>query len=329
MGAGAIVARKSQQQRVGCEDCHTREPNSVAAESRDPESIRLHALRKWTLGPGQRMGTTRDGEPLVNVVVEEGKGARLLRKRTGESLPLKPPLAACTEGRSHERLSCASCHTAWAPRCVACHTTFDPAGEGFDHAAQKWVKGTWNETAGPFEARLPTLGVVSEGSARGAIDTFVPGMIMTFDRNQASGQPPETIFRRLHAKLFSHTIRRESRSCKSCHNDPVALGFGKGTLRYGVSGKTGRWTFRPEGKASAQDGLPEDAWTGFMKARDGMVSTREGARPFSVDEQRRILRVGACLTCHAEDSPVMKRSLQDFEGTLARRSPRCVLPATK
>ena len=72
------------------------------------------------------MGTTRDGEPLVNVVVEEGKGARLLRKRTGESLPLKPPAAACTEGKGHERLSCASCHTAWAPRCVACHTTFDP-----------------------------------------------------------------------------------------------------------------------------------------------------------------------------------------------------------
>ena len=31
MGAGAIVARKSQQQRVGCEDCHAREPASVAA----------------------------------------------------------------------------------------------------------------------------------------------------------------------------------------------------------------------------------------------------------------------------------------------------------
>ncbi|MDH5263395.1 MAG: multiheme c-type cytochrome, partial [Betaproteobacteria bacterium] len=89
MGAGALVARKSQQQRVGCEDCHAREPVSVAADSRDPESVRLHALRKWTLGPGQRMGTTRDGEPLVNVVVEEGKGARLLRKRTGDSLPLK------------------------------------------------------------------------------------------------------------------------------------------------------------------------------------------------------------------------------------------------
>ena len=38
MGAGADVARKSQQLRVGCEDCHAREPVSVAAEFVDPES---------------------------------------------------------------------------------------------------------------------------------------------------------------------------------------------------------------------------------------------------------------------------------------------------
>jgi hypothetical protein len=58
-----------------------------------------------------------------------------------------------------------------------------------------------------------------------------------------------------------------------------------------------------------------------------MVSTREGARPFSVEEQRRILTVGACLACHAGDSAVMTRALEDFEGTLSRRSARCALPS--
>ena len=327
MGAGAEVARKSQQQKVGCEDCHTRSLASVAPESVDPESRLLMTLRKWTLAPGARMGTTRDGEPLVNVVVEAGLGARLLRKRTGESLPLKAPAAACTEGKGHAKLSCASCHDAWAPRCVTCHTTFDPKDEGFDHAAQKWVKGTWNETAGPFEALPPTLGVLHDGDGRGAIDTFVPGMIMTFDRNREEGRAPDIVFRRLYGKLSAHTTRREARSCKSCHADPVALGFGKGELRYEVAGTSGRWRFRPAMKPSPHDGLPEDAWTGFLQARTGMVSTREGARPFSVDEQKRILRVGACLACHAGDTPVMKRALRDFDATLAGRSPRCAAPA--
>ena len=50
-------------------------------------------------------------------------------------------------------------------------------------------------------------------------------------------------------------------------------------------------------------------------------------RELVADEQWRILRVGACLACHAGDSPVMTRALRDFEGTLARRTPRCAVPA--
>ena len=328
MGAGAEVLRKSQQQRVGCEDCHAAKLVSVAPEFVDAESKLLHKLRGWTLAPGQRMGTTRDGEPLVNVVVEEGKGAKLLRKRTGQALALKAPAGACTQGKGHGRLSCASCHTAWAPRCNTCHTQFDPKDEGFDHAAQKWVKGTWNETAGPFEAALPTLGVLSAGEARGAIDTFVPGMIMTFDRNKEEGKPP-----RHPASAASTPSSPRTRSgarrapARRATPIPLALGFGKGKLAYSVSGTTGRWQFTPEKKASPHDGLPEDAWTGFLKAREGMVSTREGARPFSVAEQRRILTVGACLACHAGDSAVMKRALEDFAGTLSRKSARCALPS--
>jgi hypothetical protein len=57
-----------------------------------------------------------------------------------------------------------------------------------------------------------------------------------------------------------------------------------------------------------------------------MVSTRDDARPFTVDEQRRVLRVGACLACHEGKSAVMWQAIDDFDGTLGRRSSRCVLP---
>jgi len=158
---------------------------------------------------------------------------------------------------------------------------------------------------------------------------LISGMILTFDRNKEEGKAPDIVFRRLYGKLFAHTVRREARSCESCHADPLALGFGKGKLRYAVSGTTGRWQFTPEKKASPHDGLPEDAWTGFLKAREGMVSTREGARPFSVEEQRRVLTVGACLACHAGDSPVMARAQADFAATYAARSRRCAVPDGK
>jgi hypothetical protein len=57
-----------------------------------------------------------------------------------------------------------------------------------------------------------------------------------------------------------------------------------------------------------------------------MVSTRDDVRPFSVEEQRRILRVGACLACHEGRSSVMRQAIADFEGVLARRSRHCMPP---
>ena len=145
------------------------------------------------------------------------------------------------------------------------------------------------------------------------------------DRNRGAG-PPDPVFRRLYARTFSHTITRASRSCESCHNDPVALGYGRGVLRYEVTGDAGRWTFTPEHSRSPADGLPADAWIGFLQSRSGMVSTRDDVRPFTVDEQRRILRTGACLTCHAGASPVMQQAIVDFDSVYARRTRRCVVP---
>ena len=84
--------------------------------------------------------------------------------------------------------------------------------------------------------------------------------------------------------------------------------------------------FQAAAAALAGDGLPADAWIPFLGARTGMLSTREDVRPFNVEEQRRILRVGACLTCHAATSQVMRDSVRDFEALVARRSPRCMLP---
>ncbi|MDP1901533.1 MAG: hypothetical protein Q8K96_13925 [Rubrivivax sp.] len=348
MGTGKTDAHKAQSLRVRCEDCHAAKLASQALKSADPESHKILALRGWTLKPGERLGTTRSGDTLVNVIVDGQGQGQLKRKATGQAAPLKAPAAVCTQGAGHSRLSCSSCHTAWAPQCATCHTSFDTKSQGFDHLTKKYVQGEWMETSVAFEAGPPTLGIrVASGlGERGGevVDTFVPGMILTIDRNLVPGAPPDTLFQRLFAPISAHTTQRQARSCESCHNDPVALGFGKGKLTFEVNGKgdakgrtdpagrtgptgrTGRWRFAPTEPASPQDGLPADAWTGFLAERQGMVSTQAGARPFSLAEQRRILTVGACLTCHAGDSKVMRESVRDFPALLRRRSPQCAAP---
>ena len=110
----------------------------------------------------------------------------------------------------------------------------------------------------------------------------------------------------------------------SCHSDPLALGLGRGTLRLETRG-AGRWAFEPE-LETARDGLPADAWTGFLRTPRPRSATRADARPFNAEEQRRILRVGACLTCHEPTTAEVERIYRRFAESLARVTPRCVVP---
>lgn len=336
MGSGHAPARKAEALRVRCDDCHAAPGVGLASRplaAIDPEARRILALRGWKPKPGQRIATARSGDTLLNVTVDAAGRGTLRRKGDRGLLPIRPQAAACSGDPAHQRLACNSCHTAWAPRCTSCHTRFDPGSEGHDHLDWRFVPGEWMEDSSTFDAGLPTLGVRradGQGERGGeTIDTFVPGMIMTLDRNLKAGAPPDPVFVRLFAPTAAHTVRRASRDCASCHADALALGYGEGRLSFEIeatSPPAGRWRFTPREPARPQDGLPADAWTGFLATRSGTASTHDDARPFDVAEQRRILTVGACLTCHRGDSSAMRAALQDFAATLKRRSARCAVP---
>lgn len=323
MGDGKAHGFKRDQMRLACEDCHGRPGQplpSLPLKALDPESRRLLVLRAWPGGGPKSFLRTQRGDALVNGTFDERTGAPvLLRKRTGERLPLRPQSPACT-APAHRILACGTCHTAWTPSCASCHTSHDPAGESFDWLARRNVAGAWVETSQGFEARPPTLGmqVAPDGAVR--VQTFAPGMVMTLVKPGTAA-----IFQRRYARSEPHTTGRKARACASCHNDPEALGYGKGQLRLVSAGSIWRWTFTPA-LPPRPDGLPADAWIPFRGTRPGPTSTRPDVRPFSPEEQRRILTVGACLTCHGGDSPVMRDSLRDFKDLLERRTPRCRLP---
>jgi hypothetical protein len=332
MGTGAVVARAREQSQLRCEDCHAARHASIPPSHADAETSALAALRGWSFRAGERLVVSRSGVVLANVITSPDSGTRMRHKRSGRWAPLRPPRPVCTQATGHRRLSCSACHTAWAPRCATCHTRFAPGAEGFDHVDQQEVRGAWEESSGPYEAVPPTLGIrwdpADPARPNGVIDTFIPGMILTIDASAAPGAPTSSgrpLFRRLYARTAAHTTTRAARTCQSCHADPVALGFGRGALTFVVSGTTGRWRFVPTERALA-DGLPADAWTGFLQSRAGTTSTRDDVRPLLAEEQRRVLEVGACLTCHAGDSRPMQRALADYPGALAARSPRCVVP---
>lgn len=324
MGEGGVALHREDQQLVACTDCHRSAPGPTAGLDGDPALERLARLEARDVGAGRRfLALAKTGRGLVSTRVLADGGAELERPGT-TPLPLRAPTPAC-ETPAHRALACATCHDAWAPQCLGCHTQWDLAKPHVDLLTGAQREGSWVETPGVVRLEPPTLGVreraVDGGVAR-RVEEFTPGMVLTLARTQGDAGTPE--FHRLFAPAFPHTVQKASRTCASCHADPVALGYGRGRLAAVRAGKTSRWRFTPKFPAGP-DGLPQDAWVPFLGEPDGgvPVSTREDARPFSVEEQRRVLSVGLCLGCHPAGSKVMDAYLAD-PSLRDRVGPRCV-----
>jgi len=323
MGDGREYLHQEDQVEVGCEDCHFQGvPRTVTWKDLNELDRKILNLRGREDKERRFLISRKRGNPLLNVFLDEQGRPVMMGKNTAKIHPLKPPLSICTTAvKGHERLSCQSCHTAWAPHCISCHTAYDPMEEGYDHLKKKWERGAWVEYVerSLIHADPPALGVRGK-----VIDSFIPGMILTIDTNV---KDDDVIFRRLYAPTAAHTTPKKGRDCESCHNDPLALGLGRGTLSYKrESDGYGRWFFTPAYVPHLSDHLPLDAWTGFLETRTGHTATRINARPFNEEEQKKILQVGACLTCHRSDGPTISPIYSDFEKALARVSDKCVLP---
>lgn len=323
MGDGNLYAHQNEQTNVECEDCHSKkEAKYVLFDDLDSESRKIVELRNLNKPNRKYLITRKDSIPLINTYINEDNSKILVGKKSKKEFKLNPPNFICEEGKAHDRLSCNSCHTSWAPQCVGCHTYFDKNASGYDNLTKRETEGSWRELLGEFFAEPPTLGIMNEGAESEKIETFVPGMIMTLDKSTFDEKGESNIFHRLFAPAIAHTTSAKGRSCKSCHNNSLAIGYGRGELTFG---KDGKWRFQNEFAIDEHDNLPQDAWIGFLNNNQGKA-TRVDSRPFTIEEQKRILTVGSCLTCHDDNSKVMIKSLSNFDELLKQVSKKCILP---
>jgi hypothetical protein len=173
----------------------------------------------------------------------------------------------------HARLTCAACHSQWAPQCFGCHMEYSPEGEQWDHVERRVTAGRWVERRWDVRNGLPALGV----NAAGKIDVFVPGMIMSVKHPQLENEQ----FLRVFGPLSPHTIG-PARTCESCHRSSKALGLGAGSL----ANENGDLVFRPA-RELLRDGLPADSWTNLENSLGGRTPF-PAQRPLNPEEIRKI-----------------------------------------
>lgn len=328
MGDGQLYAHEEEAVKISCEDCHF-ENNATILDSNDLNFThkRILSIRKYENVKQTFLGTKKDSTPLLNTYFDDNNLAYLIRKSDRKKMPLKSPGESCNREAGHKDISCSACHSSWAPQCIGCHTDYDPVAQGYDLFKGEYMKGSWVEYAAEFLADAPTLGVRKNKEKR-EIQAAIPGMIMTLDQSQFKGSEREKIaFHRLFAPASPHTTDTKGRSCTSCHSNPLALGYGRGNLEFSYKNKPPKWTFEAEYE-NLKDGLPADAWIGFLEdPTRKQYSTRIDFFPFSLEQQKRVLIVGACFSCHKEDSETMKESLKiPFEDYKKKMSVKCILP---
>lgn len=330
MGDGNTYSHKEDQVKITCTDCHADKFNRSEDKMIDPEAEKLLKLRNFPKIDKAKLVYSGSGNfPLYNIITDSTGKAFLVLKNSGRILPLKPPAKVCTAGKGHKRLSCNTCHAAWAPQCIDCHTEYNPEKEGFDLLANRDIKGIWEEKTGDIFAEPPVLGIrtITDkfGKKAEIADNFIPGMILSINKVKfPKGRAKGTMFRRFYAPAFPHTVVKATRTCNSCHADPLVLGYGRGELNYEIKNGMGKWIFKPRYKQRKEDSLSADAWTGFLQGRSGIASTRVGARPFTVEEQKKILSAGACLKCHKPESFQIQMYLMNGRYTTLNK--KCIIP---
>jgi hypothetical protein len=171
------------------------------------------------------------------------------------------------------------------------------------------------------------MGMKMEGQTY-KISPAIPGMIMTLDKTGFKGknQGKKHDFFRLFSPVSPHTTSAITRSCVSCHNDPTALGYGSGNLKLKTTENSSIWLFIPAYENSAFDGLPQDAWIGFMKDHDHKIkySARKYFKPLNQKIQTKVLKAGKCIYCHKADKKFLSEMIQGkYKIMLKMRSEQC------
>ncbi|MEN8187103.1 MAG: hypothetical protein ABFR05_08250 [Bacteroidota bacterium] len=330
MGTGKDYLHEEQAVTLDCADCHYKnKPNTVTYGELDAESSLVFLHRDYKHNDKKMLAVKKDGHPLVNTFVDENGDVFLIGKKDGKLHPIQKQSEVCSRDSAHKNVSCSTCHAQWSPRCIGCHNEFGKDDKnGYDLLEKKYVTGQWREHVFEFYADKPAMGVRENGEGR-KIEPAIPGMILTIDHESFDeNRKGENSFHRLYAPNSPHTISKAVRDCKSCHSNPAAIGYGNGKLIYDITEGFGKWVFTADFGMNPNDDLPEDAWIPFMgQQKAKIVSTRSDFRPFSVEEQKQLLLVGACLQCHKDDSKVMQQSLENgIAPLLLKVSKECVLP---
>ncbi len=295
-GDGNIYTKREQAVEIECEDCHgTLEKRS---ELKTSWGNKLDNLKE------------RDGKVILTGKLD-GK-THVVPQIAEIEFGTEGHIAMVAIGAHLKKLECYACHATWAPQCYGCHAKQDIGKKSGDWLNAKPAddpsvashKGNraqsafdWQESRSYLRWETPTLGINTEGK----VSPFIPGCQVIYTRMDGEKNLE-------HNRIFTtvdgtnglgtnpiqpHTTTKKARSCADCHMSRKAIGLGSGY-------------YLP--RANGLDIDFELERIVDEKGNQIQQTAHEGARPFTMGEQQRILRSGTCIACHGSDPAIWKKT---------------------
>jgi len=232
-GDGNLYVKKSYQLEIRCETCHG--------------TLNAYGTGITAMGnrlPNIRIESTGGGaDPFKMTLISklDGKAHTVPQVKDG----VAPKAVEAHRIDSHmTKMECYTCHSAWVPKCMGCHIKLDltrqsnPINVSYDHLANRQSDfGLYTLMPGVRVAEPDYLLGINQ---RGKVVPFAPRSSVVYTLVNESGKevykrrPQTTSDGRLgfaHNGTIPHTVRKETRSCESCHESRKALGLGASTSK--------------------------------------------------------------------------------------------------
>ena len=337
MGDGNLYSKQHEAVEIRCETCHgdSRSYPSISQVT-DPGDPAIRVSKHYKDGPNKVddwMAVSVRNRKMTNVKVRDGHMVTI-GKQSGKvhEIPLvKDFLAAHSIPQHQSRLECSACHARWVVRCPGCHQSIigDPlqapvlTSHSLDIGEPSLMIGPRGKVAPMLTQPERHLTVLDE---KGNLIPVLGRMGTQRGRYRqwAFTNPHGTSGSNLAYALNPHSIRKQARSCTSCHLSGKTLGLGEGDLKIGKNA-TGKNDFvdplnRSDIILKASQFEPQAKVS--MRGESIAGTHQPLARTFNQKEINRILRIGNCIPCHdSYEDPIyqdIKKSYK-FERSLDHR----------
>ncbi len=299
MGDGIIHSRMFEQTTVKCEDCHGTYNSLPQVYKIKYFSDPLLQISTYNLKLNDKIVKTKKGDFLWNVKKEKG-GFYLYSKTKNLKLKIK----TIYHNKFHKpnpcnkHLECYTCHFSWTMLCYGCHVGYNKNKSQRDALTGKKTKGLWYERRSYTRYSDIVLIINSEGKYSPAqfCQSQVTIPFKNFFNKVFIHKDNTTSY--VVVPVQPHTITKASKKCADCHNNSMAVGIGKGSLKFYDNGTIKFTPIYNSKKSGMNINFPMESIVSY----DGKVQYQSVSdNRFKVLKRKqilKILKVGKCTICH-------------------------------